>query len=74
MESDYVYPQIADRRQPSEWQEDGAKDMLERARESVRDILLHPAQNHLPETVEQEIRQKHEILVPTDLMSGHFAG
>lgn len=74
MESDYVYPQIADRRQPSEWQDDGAKDMLERAREAVREIIAEPGPNFLPQEVEQSIRAKHDILVPTSVMAGQTTG
>ncbi len=73
MESDYVYPQIADRRQPSEWQDDGARDMLERARDAARDILTAPGPNYLPENEDRAIREQHDILVPQELMAGSSA-
>ena len=74
MESDYVYPQIADRRQPSEWEEDGAEDMLARARRTAREILERHVPNHIPAHADDEIRRRFEILVPEELTSqGHEA-
>ncbi|NNF79425.1 MAG: methyltransferase, partial [Rhizobiales bacterium] len=72
METDYVYPQIADRRQPSEWEEDGAEDMLTRGRRKAREILENHTPNYLPEDVDAAIRARFEILVPAELTSrGH---
>ncbi|MEM7429623.1 MAG: trimethylamine methyltransferase family protein [Pseudomonadota bacterium] len=70
MESDYVYPQVADRRGPADWQEDGARDMLERARDEVRAILAAPGPNYLPVEVDQRIRGMHDILVPATMTGG----
>ena len=42
MKADYVYPQIADRRSPDEWEADGALDMRARARIAARQILATP--------------------------------
>lgn len=65
MESDYVYPHIADRRTPSEWQEDGAEDMLTRARAKAREILATHRPNYLPDHAERAFRERHDILVPS---------
>ncbi|MEM1198791.1 MAG: trimethylamine methyltransferase family protein [Pseudomonadota bacterium] len=64
MESDYVYPHIADRRTPSEWQEDGAEDMLTRARAKAKEILATHQPSYLPDDVDQIFRERHTILVP----------
>lgn len=73
METDYVYPQIADRRQPREWEDDGAEDMLARARQKAGEILASHTPNYLPQDVDAEIRARFEILVPAELTSrGHY--
>ena len=49
MKTDYLYPEIADRRSISEWEEAGARDARDVARDRVRKILAehypapHPA-------------------------------
>ena len=42
MNSDFLYPQIGDRRSIGEWQDDGAADSWQRAHARVRDILAAP--------------------------------
>ena len=39
METDYFYPQIGDRNDPTTWAEMGATDIRERAKDQVREIL-----------------------------------
>lgn len=73
METDYVYPQIADRRQPRDWEQSGANDMLDRARQKAREILDSHAPNYLPTTVDAAIRSRFQILVPEDLTSKRTA-
>lgn len=73
MESDYVYPQIADRRQPREWEDDGAADMLSRARAKAREILASHTPNYLPANVDEEFRRRFEIQVPADLTAHNSA-
>ncbi len=64
MESDYVYPHIADRRTPSEWQDDGSEDMLSRARAKARDILASHRPSYLPDDAERAFSERFDILVP----------
>ena len=42
MNSDFLYPQIGDRRTIGEWQDDGAADSRKRAHARVREILAAP--------------------------------
>ena len=42
MNSDFLYPQIGDRRTIGEWQDDGAADSWKRAHVRVREILASP--------------------------------
>lgn len=63
MESDYVYPQIADRQTPDGWTEDGAKDMLQRAREKAGEILrVHQPWYIDPET-DASLRERYNMML-----------
>ncbi len=45
MQSEYIYPEIADRSSPKEWVERGRPDLVEKARRKVRTILAQ--ENHM---------------------------
>ena len=68
MKSDYLYPAVADRQPPGDWQQAGARDMRERARLVARDVL----QTHFPEYIdsahERWIRERYDILLPASAM------
>ena len=63
MESDYIYPVIADRQTPDAWASDGSLDMLERARSSARTILSthHPA--YLDPETDAMLRREFNIML-----------
>ena len=65
MESDYIYPCIADRQDPASWTDSGSRDMLDRARGVARTILrdYHPA--YISVDVDSSIRRDFEIMLPT---------
>ena len=69
METDYLYPEIGDRRTPREWSEDGAVDARTRARRRAREIL----DSHFPATLEAELdaalRQRYDIMLPNSKMN-----
>jgi trimethylamine--corrinoid protein Co-methyltransferase len=64
METDYVYPRVADRQTPDGWAEDGSLDMLERARRRAREILAgnHPV--HIDPAVDAMLRSQYDIMLP----------
>ena len=68
MKSDYLYPAIADRHSPAEWEEDGALDMRTRAIEVARNTLAAHYPRHIPDKVDRWIRARHDILLPTEAM------
>ena len=39
METDYLYPDLADRSAPGAWEEEGSLDIMARAEQSVKQIL-----------------------------------
>ena len=63
MQSDYVYPLVADRRSPGDWQESGASDVRGRARQRVRDTLAAPHPRHLADGVDRALRERHGLLL-----------
>jgi len=61
MERDYFYPEIADRRPPSEWEESGAKDARARARAKARRILATHRPDYLGGGKDARIRRSFRI-------------
>jgi trimethylamine--corrinoid protein Co-methyltransferase len=64
MESDYVYPQIADRHTPDTWASEGSMDMLERARQRAREILNDHHPNYLTSEIDVMLRSQYNIILP----------
>ncbi len=71
MKTDYLYPDIADRRSISEWEDAGARDARDVARDKVRKILAENYPSHIPEQVDRQLRDTFNIILPRDRM---FAG
>ncbi len=61
MASDFLYPDLADRRSPAEWEEAGSKDIREVAKEKARQILATYFPSHIPAEVDAKIRDKFDI-------------
>ena len=68
MKTDYLYPEIADRRSISEWEEDGAKDARERARVTVRQVLADHYPGHIDAAVDGRLREQYNIVLPAARM------
>ena len=68
MQSDFVYPQIADRRSIEEWEAAGAPDIRSLALERTREILdsYYPA--HIDAGLDNKIRARFDIRLPRELM------
>ena len=63
MKADYVYPAVADRRSPDEWEADGALDIRARARIAARQILATPRPPAIPPEIDEAIRAEFNILL-----------
>ena len=61
MQSEYVYPQLGDRRTPDEWEQSGSLDMRERAREQARAILAEPPPTLIDAALDRQIRARFAI-------------
>ena len=61
MQSEYIYPAVADRLSPKEWAEVGKPDLIERAKERKRKILESSQAPYIPPLVDKEIRKQFKI-------------
>jgi trimethylamine---corrinoid protein Co-methyltransferase len=61
MQTEYLYPGVADRRSPNDWAERGSLDVLQRAAEKVREILASHYPSHIPEAVDAAIRARFPV-------------
>ena len=72
MQKEYLYPEVADRRTPGEWEVTGKEDIYELAHERVKKILS----SHYPEpmnpAIDVRIRDKFPIrLTPEEMQPGN---
>ncbi len=64
MKSDYLYPDIADRRSIAEWEDAGSRDARHVAREAVRKILAEHYPGHIPDRLDRQLRDNFNIILP----------
>ncbi|MDD9910771.1 MAG: trimethylamine methyltransferase family protein [Ahrensia sp.] len=62
MERDYYYPALANRDTPRVWNDAGAPDAWEAAREKARQILAEHRPNYVDAAADQRIRDRFSIL------------
>jgi trimethylamine--corrinoid protein Co-methyltransferase len=60
MQTEYVYPVIADRFSPKEWNEKGRPDILQRAVAEKRKILSSHFPRHVPKSIDDRLRARFE--------------
>lgn len=69
MQTEYVYPAIADRFSPKEWVEKGRPDILQRAIAEKRRILSTHFPRHVAKALDDQLRARFEnICLPRDAM------
>ena len=68
MHSDFLYPQIGDRRTIDEWENEGGLDIREVAREKTREILGGHFPKHISPEKDRELRSKFNIRLPEAAM------
>ena len=64
MESDFLYPKIADRRAFAEWQADGSRDIRAIARARAREILTEHFPMHISAATDTKLRAALDIRLP----------
>ena len=68
MQSDFLYPNIADRRTPKEWEDAGSKDIHEIAKEHTRQTLKTHFPTHVSDEIDQQLRASLDIKLPKSSM------
>ena len=65
MQTEYIYPELADRTSPKEWAEIGKPNLIEKAIERKRSILDAPREALIDPATDAEIRKKFKIHLPS---------
>ena len=68
MQSEFVYPKLADRQSIDAWLESGSPDIRSRAREIARVILGRHYPTHIDAADDARIRSRFSILLPPEAM------
>ncbi|MGC6529550.1 MAG: trimethylamine methyltransferase family protein [Candidatus Puniceispirillaceae bacterium] len=66
---DYFYPKLANRDNPTIWEETGAKDAWHVAKDTFRQLQSEPRETYLSQTADTSIRDRFTIHLSKDLMS-----
>jgi len=68
LETEYLYPDIADRSAARAWQEAGAQDIRDRARECARKLLASHYPEYIDRAADEKIRARFPIVLPHKAM------
>jgi len=68
METEYLYPKLADRQSIGAWQSEGSTDICERASIVVRKTLSEHFPRHIDDETDAKIRDSFDIKLRRDLM------
>jgi len=68
MTSDFLYPDLADRRPIQDWEAAGAPDIRAAARARAREVLATHFPAHIPRAVDDDLRARFDIRLPRDRM------
>jgi len=72
MQKEYLYPEVADRRTPGEWQVSGKEDIYELAHEKVKKVLSSYYPEYIDPAADQRIRDNFPIrLAREDMRAGN---
>ena len=68
METDYLYPKLADRNGLGVWEAEGSTSILERAQSRVREVMSSHYPTHVSQSIDKAIRQKFPIVLEKKYM------
>lgn len=71
MNTEYLYPALADRTSPGEWEEKGSRDIREQAGVRAREILSKHYPTHIDAATDRAIRDRFSILLPEEAMKAN---
>ncbi len=69
MGSEFLYPTLADRKSPEEWEENGSHDIRDKARERTRSILSSHYPTHIDPAVDKVLRERFPLQLPVEAMT-----
>ncbi len=69
MESGFVYPRVSDRMPPAVWDRMGRRDIVERARDTVRETLRDHYPGHIGPDADARVRARFDIRLPREFMA-----
>jgi trimethylamine--corrinoid protein Co-methyltransferase len=68
MQTEYLYPRVADRSSLSEWQYQGSPELLASAQRRVREIMSTHYPNVIDPLIDAALRARYDIRLPRELM------
>lgn len=68
MKTEFLYPELADRRDTDSWEKDGSPDIYEQAHQRVKSMLKSYYPTYIPSDVDRKIRQQFDIRLPPEAM------
>lgn len=68
METDFLYPNLADRSAPGVWEAEGSPDILQRAQARVRHVLATHYPDHIDPKLDATLRAHFPIVLPPEAM------
>ncbi len=71
METEYVYPSLADRESTTIWTEQGSTDMYERAKVHVSNVMENNYPAHISDEADARVRELFPIRLPLDVIKGN---
>lgn len=63
METEYLYPKIANRLSPKEWAEVGKPDIIEDAQNYIRQVMAAPAPSHISDELDKSLKEKWPLKI-----------
>ncbi|MBT4890443.1 MAG: trimethylamine methyltransferase [Rhodospirillales bacterium] len=68
MQTEFLYPNLADRQPQGPWAEEGSLTIYDRARDVVHATMTTHFPDHIPEEIDAAIRSKFPIALPREFM------
>ncbi|MGI3184783.1 trimethylamine methyltransferase family protein [Nioella aestuarii] len=68
MQSDFLYPDVSDRRSPEDWAIAGSPDIRNAAKARAQDTLATHYPNYIPEDIDADLRDRFDIRLPKTCM------
>ncbi len=68
METEFLYPDMADREPPEAWEAAGSPDILDRAQAKAREILATHYPSHIDTKLDDDMRDRFPIALPKSAM------